>query len=91
MESFVRFYKRTTLNFATDTVWQTLDYYPLEQVVRQSDIIFSSVLTKFGKGDELHPQHKKPDCPQKVGEKIVMSKLAFSQLITISVLKKHII
>lgn len=46
-------YKRTSLNFMADSIFQTLDYYPLEQVMRQSNIMFSSVLTKIGNGDEL--------------------------------------
>lgn len=46
-------YKRMTLNFTCKTVWQTLEYYPLKEVMRQSDVYFSTVLTKIGNGDEL--------------------------------------
>ncbi|GFS83881.1 ATP-dependent DNA helicase [Trichonephila clavipes] len=33
--------------------WQPLDYYPLEQVMRQSDSTFSKILTKIGNGERL--------------------------------------
>ncbi|GFU73573.1 ATP-dependent DNA helicase [Trichonephila clavipes] len=34
-------------------LWQSLDYYPLEQVMRQSDSTFSEILTKIGNGERL--------------------------------------
>ncbi|KAF0750814.1 ATP-dependent DNA helicase PIF1-like [Aphis craccivora] len=49
----ITIYKRTSLNFTADSIWQTLDYYRLEEVMRQSNIMFSFVLTKIGNGDKL--------------------------------------
>ncbi|GFT95830.1 ATP-dependent DNA helicase [Trichonephila clavipes] len=37
-------------------LWQSLDYYPLEQVMRQSDSTFSEILTKIGNGERLGTQ-----------------------------------
>ena len=34
-------------------LWQSLNYYPLEQVMRQSDSTFSAILTKIGNGERL--------------------------------------
>ncbi|GFU35374.1 ATP-dependent DNA helicase [Trichonephila clavipes] len=34
-------------------LWQSLDYYPLEQVMRQRDSTFSEILTKIGNGERL--------------------------------------
>ena len=39
-------------------LWQSLDYFPLIRVMRQKDIIFSSVLTKIGNGDHLTMEEK---------------------------------
>lgn len=41
-----------------EEVWKTLKYYPLEEVVRQSDQTFSNMLTKIGNGEELSPEEK---------------------------------
>lgn len=35
------------------TLWQSLNYFELVQVMRQSDERFSSILTKIGNGDRL--------------------------------------
>lgn len=51
-------YKRTTLNFTADSVWQTLVYYPLEQVMRQANIICSRL--SFGNVDECEYLPGKP-------------------------------
>lgn len=37
-------------------LWQSLDYYPLSRVMRQSDSNFSAVLTKIGCGEKLNEQ-----------------------------------
>lgn len=34
-------------------LWQSLDYFPLVKVMRQSDVEFSTVLTKIGNGEQL--------------------------------------
>jgi hypothetical protein len=33
--------------------WQSLHYFPLKRVMRQSDMVFSSILTKIGNGNML--------------------------------------
>ncbi|XP_065093456.1 uncharacterized protein LOC135714112 [Ochlerotatus camptorhynchus] len=43
-------------------LWQTLDYFPLRQVMRQTDVEFSSILTKIGNGERLS------DCETKLVE-----------------------
>lgn len=37
-------------------LWQQLDYFPLNQVMRQSDVQFSSILTTLGDGSPLLPE-----------------------------------
>ncbi|XP_065305470.1 uncharacterized protein [Dermacentor albipictus] len=40
--------------FSTDVIpWHHLEYFPLTQVVRQSDVVFSNLLTKIGDGAVL--------------------------------------
>lgn len=34
-------------------LWLNLNYFPLKEIVRQSDVVFSSILTKVGSGDIL--------------------------------------
>jgi hypothetical protein len=51
-------YKRSRQNFCCEIVWQSLEYYPLVQVMRQADVAFSSVLTKIGNGEPLLPEEK---------------------------------
>ncbi|KAK8771475.1 hypothetical protein V5799_025280 [Amblyomma americanum] len=50
-------YKRPKSNgavFSTEVMaWHTLEYFPLTQVVRQSDVVFSNLLTKIGDGAVL--------------------------------------
>lgn len=46
-------YKRSRQNFCAEVVWQQLKFYPLEQVMRQSDVVFSTILTKIGDGEPL--------------------------------------
>ncbi|XP_075553763.1 uncharacterized protein LOC142586404 [Dermacentor variabilis] len=50
-------YKRPKSNaavFSTEVMaWHTLEYLPLTQVVRQSDVVFSNLLTKIGDGAML--------------------------------------
>lgn len=46
-------YKRRRMRFHNEVLWQTLKFYPLVQVVRQSDVTFSSILTKIGDGHKL--------------------------------------
>lgn len=40
-------------------LWQSLKYFPLRQVMRQSDIDFSSILTKIGNGEQLSVEETK--------------------------------
>ncbi|XP_049514317.1 uncharacterized protein LOC119432693 [Dermacentor silvarum] len=47
-------YKRDTKSLAgSETIWQMLNFYPFTEVMRQSDVAFSTVLTKIGDGDRL--------------------------------------
>jgi hypothetical protein len=34
-------------------LWKSLHYFSLKRVMRQSDVVFSSILTKIGNGDML--------------------------------------
>ncbi|XP_065091288.1 uncharacterized protein LOC135712259 [Ochlerotatus camptorhynchus] len=40
-------------------LWQSLDFYPLVQVMRQTNEEFSSILTKIGNGERLSPDEIK--------------------------------
>jgi hypothetical protein len=51
-------YKRTRENFCADIIWRSLKYYPLEEVMRQSNLIFSTILTKIGDGQRLTDEEK---------------------------------
>ncbi|GFX05943.1 ATP-dependent DNA helicase PIF1, partial [Trichonephila clavipes] len=46
-------YKGPRNSICGPVLWQSLDYYPLEQVMRQSDSTFSEILTKIGNGEGL--------------------------------------
>lgn len=46
-------FKPMSNSLAGASLWQTLQYFPLRQVMRQSDIEFSSILTKIGNGERL--------------------------------------
>ncbi|GFT09265.1 hypothetical protein TNCV_5061581 [Trichonephila clavipes] len=46
-------YKGPRNSICGPVLWQSLDYYPLEQVMRQSDSTFSGILTKIGNGERL--------------------------------------
>ncbi|GFT97078.1 hypothetical protein TNCV_177041 [Trichonephila clavipes] len=46
-------YKGPRNSICGPVLWQSLDYYPLEQVMRQSDSPFSEILTKIGNGERL--------------------------------------
>ncbi|GFT63710.1 ATP-dependent DNA helicase [Trichonephila clavipes] len=46
-------YKEPRNSICGPVLWQSLDYYPLEQVMRQSDSTFSEILTKIGNGERL--------------------------------------
>ena len=46
-------YKRSKNRIGGDMLWHKLDYYPLTKVMRQSDEVFSAILTKIGNGDKL--------------------------------------
>ncbi|GFX71093.1 ATP-dependent DNA helicase [Trichonephila clavipes] len=46
-------YKGPRNSICGPVLWQSLDYYPLEQVMRQSDSTFSEILTKIGNGERL--------------------------------------
>nr|XP_029715803.1 uncharacterized protein LOC109402861 [Aedes albopictus] len=37
-------------------LWQSLEFYPLVQVMRQANVEFSSILTKIGNGEQLSPE-----------------------------------
>jgi ATP-dependent exoDNAse (exonuclease V) alpha subunit len=40
-------------------LWQSLHYFPLVQVMRQSDVQFSTILTKIGNGQRLTAEEQK--------------------------------
>ncbi|GFY21524.1 ATP-dependent DNA helicase [Trichonephila clavipes] len=46
-------YKGPRNSICGPVLWQSLDYYPLEQIMRQSDSTFSEILTKIGNGERL--------------------------------------
>lgn len=46
-------YRRPKAVFGGDILWRQIKYFPLLKVVRQSDVLFSSILTKIGNGDSL--------------------------------------
>ncbi|GFX42451.1 ATP-dependent DNA helicase [Trichonephila clavipes] len=46
-------YKGPRNSICGPVLWQSLDYDPLEQVMRQSDSTFSEILTKIGNGERL--------------------------------------
>ena len=46
-------HKRDKQNYFGKVAFQELEYYPLDQVMRQSDVMFSEILTKIGDGEKL--------------------------------------
>ena len=46
-------YKRSKAHFCNEILWQSLNYYPLIQVMRQADVTLSGILTKIGDGVSL--------------------------------------
>ncbi|XP_065082636.1 uncharacterized protein LOC135705014 [Ochlerotatus camptorhynchus] len=46
-------FKPVNTSIGGAVLWQTLHYFPLRQVMRQSDVEFSSILTKIGNGERL--------------------------------------
>lgn len=47
-------YNKDTTSFAgAETIWRILHFYPLTQVIHQSGVAFTTVLTKIGGGDRL--------------------------------------
>lgn len=46
-------YKSPRNNLGGCVLWQSVDFYPLTQVMRQSDLLFSKILTKIGDGKRL--------------------------------------
>ena len=51
-------YARPANMLQDQMLWQNLEYYPLVQVVRQSDKKFSDILTKIGDGDKLEDEER---------------------------------
>lgn len=47
-------YKQLKKGLAGPTLWRSLQYYELDQVIRQSVAIFAIIVTKIGNGDTLH-------------------------------------
>ncbi|XP_062713898.1 uncharacterized protein LOC115261586 [Aedes albopictus] len=52
-------YKPASINIGGAVLWQTLRYFPLTQVMRQTDVEFSSILTKIGNGERLSEEETK--------------------------------
>lgn len=46
-------YKPPAKSITGAVLWQSLKYFPLTQVMRQSDVEFSTILTKIGNGERL--------------------------------------
>lgn len=46
-------YKQIKQRLADPILWRNLDFFELKEVVRQSDHLFSSLLTKIGNGERL--------------------------------------
>nr|XP_029717009.1 ATP-dependent DNA helicase PIF1-like [Aedes albopictus] len=46
-------YKPTGNSFHGAVLWQALDFLPLVKVMRQTDVEFSSILTKIGNGQQM--------------------------------------
>lgn len=46
----------STIDSHPNFEWQYLEYFPLYQIVRQSDTTFSNILTKIGNGESLNKQ-----------------------------------
>ncbi|XP_058827535.1 uncharacterized protein LOC131687462 [Topomyia yanbarensis] len=46
-------YKSCRNSIHGPVLWQSLNFFPLKQVMRQSDIQFSTILTKIGNGEAL--------------------------------------
>lgn len=46
-------YKGSRNHLQGALLWQSLDYFGLNQVMRQTDLVFSSILTKIGEGKQL--------------------------------------
>ena len=51
-------YKRDKQNYFGNAEFQELEYYPLDQVMRQSDVTFSGILTKIDDGEKLSPEEQ---------------------------------
>ncbi|XP_062538323.1 uncharacterized protein LOC134206608 [Armigeres subalbatus] len=52
-------YKPASNSIGGAALWQALQYFPLRQVMRQTDVEFSSILTKIGNGDRLSDDETK--------------------------------
>ena len=46
-------YKQPKQSITGPTLWRQLKFYPLHEVLRQEDRVFSTILTKIGDGSEL--------------------------------------
>lgn len=46
-------YKQTRQSLARPTLWRSLKYYELSEVMRQSNVDFAAILTKIGNGEIL--------------------------------------
>lgn len=46
-------YKQPKQSIAGPMLWRQLQFYPLHEVMRQEDRVFSSILTKIGSGSQL--------------------------------------
>nr|XP_029710162.1 uncharacterized protein LOC115256057 [Aedes albopictus] len=52
-------YKPTGNSFHGAVLWQALDFLPLVKVMRQTDVEFSSILTKIGNGQQMTAEETK--------------------------------
>lgn len=52
-------YKRLKNLLNGEVLWQSLKFYPLVKVMRQSNELFSSILTKIGNGEKLNEEETK--------------------------------
>lgn len=49
-------FKQIRTRMVGPTLWRSLKFYELSEVMRQNDALFSNTLTKIGNGEDLHPE-----------------------------------
>ena len=52
-------YKRSKASINNEIIWQSLEYYRLETIMRQQNLKFSNILTKIARGETLDDEEIK--------------------------------